>query len=156
MAQLVYGDRIGRTAQLKVGCSAIIFDERGDRILLQKRTDNDRWCLPGGAMDPGENAAECCVREVKEEPGLDVDIARLVGIYTTPHRVTTYADGNRWQIVSFHFQARIVGGTMAITDGESTEMNFVPIAELAGYDVMEHHLPRIEDTIARQGAAFVR
>jgi len=45
---------------------------------------------------------------------------------------------------------------MAITDGESSEMAFVPIVDLAEYDVMEHHLPRIEDTLAGQAAAFVR
>jgi 8-oxo-dGTP pyrophosphatase MutT (NUDIX family) len=65
MARLLYGERIGRTASLKVGCSAIIFDESREKVLLQKRTDNGRWCMPGGGMDPGESAVECCIREVK-------------------------------------------------------------------------------------------
>ena len=59
MAQYAYGERIGRTAQLKLGTSAIILDEAGDNILLTRRTDNGRWCLPGGAMDPGESLEEC-------------------------------------------------------------------------------------------------
>ncbi len=70
MAQYAYGERIGRTAQLKLGTSAIILDEAGDNILLTRRTDNGRWCLPGGAMDPGESLEECCIREVWEETGL--------------------------------------------------------------------------------------
>jgi 8-oxo-dGTP pyrophosphatase MutT (NUDIX family) len=156
MARLLYGERIGRTASLKVGCSAIIFDESREKVLLQKRTDNGRWCMPGGGMDPGESTAECCVREVKEETGLDVEVVRLVGVYTTPHHIVTYADGNRWQLVSMHFEARITGGRMEITDGESTEMAFIAIDELANYDVMEHHLPRIEDTLADKSETFVR
>ncbi len=156
MARLLYGDRIGRTATLKVGCSAVIFDESGEKILLQKRTDNGRWCMPGGGMDPGENIAECCIREVKEETGLEVEIVRLVGVYTTPHRVTTYADGNRWQFISMHFEARITGGRMEITDGESTEMAFIALDDLSNYDIMEHHLPRIEDTLAGRAETFIR
>jgi len=156
MAQLITGERIGKTALIKVGCSVILFDESGATILLQQRTDNGRWSLPGGGMDPGESAEECCVREIKEETGLDIEVVRLVGIYTTPHRITTYADGNRWQLVALHFEGVITGGTMEITDGESHEQRFIPITELANYDIMEHHLPRIEDTLHRQVAAFVR
>lgn len=156
MAQLIYGERIGATARLRVGCSAIIFDESGNRLLLQKRTDNGRWSLPGGGMDPGESVAECCIREVKEETGLDVEVIRLVGVYTDPHYIAVYADGNRWQIVSMHFEARIIGGAMAITDGESTELAFIALDELPNYDIMEHHLPRIEDTLANRAETFIR
>lgn len=67
MAELITGERIGTTASLKVGCSVLIFDERGEQILLQRRADNGRWNLPGGGMDPGESAEECCVREIKEK-----------------------------------------------------------------------------------------
>jgi 8-oxo-dGTP pyrophosphatase MutT (NUDIX family) len=93
VAQYAYGERIGRTAQLKLGCAAIIPDDTGRNIVLTRRTDNGRWCLPGGAMDPGESLEECCRREVWEETGLIVRVVRLIGIYSTPHRVTYYADG---------------------------------------------------------------
>ena len=72
MAHYAYGERIGRTAQLKLGCAAIIPDDTGKHIVLTRRTDNGRWCLPGGAMDPGESLEECCRREVWEETGLIV------------------------------------------------------------------------------------
>lgn len=54
MAKLVYGDRIGKQAKLTIGCSAIIYDVTGEKILLTRRTDNGRWCLPGGAMEPAK------------------------------------------------------------------------------------------------------
>lgn len=90
---------------------------RAARLLLTRRTDNGRWCLPGGAMDPGESLEECCVREVWEETGLRVRVVRLIGIYSTPHRITYYADGNRWQTVSANFLAEITGGTLGVSDG---------------------------------------
>lgn len=155
MAQLLYGERIGKTAQLTPGCSAIIFDKTREKILLTRRTDNGRWCLPGGAMEAGESAAETCAREVYEETGLQVEVERLIGVYTTPHRVTEYADGNRRQLVAFSFEARVIGGTLGLSD-ETTEVGYFSLAEIETMDVMEHHIERIQDALANQAAAFVR
>ncbi len=94
MAKLIHGDRIGKRGVLRVGASSIIFDESREKVLLTKRTDNGRWCLPGGGMDPGESVEEACVREAYEETGLHVKVTRLVGVYTTPNLVIEYADGN--------------------------------------------------------------
>ena len=82
---LKYGDRIGKLAMLTPSGSAAIFNPTGQKVLLTRRTDNGRWCLPGGAMDPGESAAECCAREVLEETGLIVRVGKLIGVYSTPH-----------------------------------------------------------------------
>jgi 8-oxo-dGTP pyrophosphatase MutT (NUDIX family) len=71
------GDRVGREGRLSVGCAAAIFDQTQERLLLTRRTDNARWCLPGGRMESGECAAECCAREVLEETGLEVEV--LIG-----------------------------------------------------------------------------
>jgi ADP-ribose pyrophosphatase YjhB (NUDIX family) len=100
MAKILEGPRIGKTATLKVGCCAAIFDESGQKLLLTRRSDNGQWCLPGGGMDAGESASEACIREVREETGLRVSISRLVGTYTSPDRKTVYADGNEFQFVS--------------------------------------------------------
>jgi 8-oxo-dGTP pyrophosphatase MutT (NUDIX family) len=155
MAKLIYGDRIGRLAMISFGCSAQILDATGERILLTQRTDNGRWCLPGGRMDPGENAAEACVREVLEETGLVVEVVRLIGIYSSPHRLVEYADGNRRQVVAAHFLVRMLGGTLQLSD-ETTDYRFVSRAELDSLDLMEHHLERIIDGFAGQTAAFIR
>ena len=69
MSKLVYGDRIGKDGQLRPGASAIIYGESKEYVLLTRRSDNGRWCLPGGGMDPGESVAEACAREVLEETG---------------------------------------------------------------------------------------
>ena len=84
MSTIRRGERIGKEGALRVGASALIFDEARDRILMTQRSDNSRWCLPGGGMDPGESASETCIREVMEETGLQVQVTRLIGVYTTP------------------------------------------------------------------------
>ena len=59
--------------------SAVVVDDAG-RVLLHRRKDNDQWALPGGAVELGESVAECVVREVREETGLDVEVTGIVGI----------------------------------------------------------------------------
>jgi ADP-ribose pyrophosphatase YjhB (NUDIX family) len=155
VAKYLYGERIGKTAQIRVGASAIIFDESGQKILLTRRTDNGRWCLPGGQMDAGESIEETCVREVFEETGLHVEVTRLIGVYTTPHRITTYDDGNRWQLVSFSFVARVTGGTPGLSN-ETTEYGYFSPEEMAGLDLMEAHQERIADLLSDQQATLIK
>jgi 8-oxo-dGTP pyrophosphatase MutT (NUDIX family) len=55
----------------------ILVDPAG-RLLLQLRDGNTRidphrWCLPGGHIDPGEEAASAAHRELLEETGLKVE-----------------------------------------------------------------------------------
>ena len=116
MSTIRRGERIGKEGALRVGASALIFDEARDRILMTQRSDNSRWCLPGGGMDPGESASETCIREVMEETGLQVQVTRLIGVYTTPDMLIEYLDGNKVQPVSFSFEAEITGGELGLSD----------------------------------------
>jgi ADP-ribose pyrophosphatase YjhB (NUDIX family) len=152
---LIYDDRIGNLAKLVPTCDAVIFDSTRQSVLLTRRTDNGQWCLPGGRMDPGEDAAECCVREVLDETGLAVKICRLIGVYSTPHRITEYADGNLMQGLSLLFEAERISGETCITD-ETTEVGYFSPEQMKSMDVMEPFYERVADALASQEAAFVR
>ena len=56
---------------LSVGDAAVIDDE--GRILLVRRADNQKWAMPGGALEVGETPAEGVVREALEETGVEED-----------------------------------------------------------------------------------
>jgi 8-oxo-dGTP pyrophosphatase MutT (NUDIX family) len=152
---LIHGGRVGRTARLGVGCSAAIFDERREKVLLTRRADNGQWCLPGGMMEAGEGLAEACAREVWEETGLRVQVGRLIGVYNSPNRITEYADGNRYQFVGFTFEARPAGGQIGASS-EVTEYGYFTAEEIAAMDVLPPHRQRIADAYANQEIAFVR
>ncbi|GAB4481376.1 MAG: NUDIX domain-containing protein [Anaerolineae bacterium] len=155
MARLIYGERIGRTARLSVGCSALIFDADGQKVLLTRRTDNGQWCLPGGRLDPGESLEECIIRETLEETGLHIRVIRLLGVYSNPHMIAAYADGNRWQVIAMSFLAEVVGGEPRLSD-ETTDIGYFSPEEMASMDLMAHHRQRIADALAGQERAFIR
>ncbi len=106
-------------------------------------------------MDSGESVEETCIREVLEETGLDVQVTRLVGVYTSPDIMVEYADGNRIQLVAFSFEAVIVGGELGLSD-ETTEYGYFAVIELDTIDLMEHHRQRIQDATENRAAAFFR
>lgn len=45
---------------------------RGDKILMGKRRDNQKWTTPGGHLEKGETPVEGAVRELYEEAGIRV------------------------------------------------------------------------------------
>jgi ADP-ribose pyrophosphatase YjhB (NUDIX family) len=101
---------------------AIIRDERR-HLLFQRRADFGWWGLPGGVLEVGETLAECCTREAREETGLEVEAARLVGVYSGPQYNVVYPNGDQVQQWTAAFECRVVGGQLRL-DAESLEQRF--------------------------------
>lgn len=59
------------------GSGALFFDDAG-RVLVLKTTYRDGWIIPGGIVDEDESPLQACVRECKEELGIDVSVGRLL------------------------------------------------------------------------------
>jgi ADP-ribose pyrophosphatase YjhB (NUDIX family) len=108
----------------------------------------------GGAMEAGESLSETCQREVLEETGLIVKIIRLVSVYTSPHRLLEYPDGNKLQIVGLHFEAEVVGGELRISD-ETTEFGFFALSELDNLDMHGMDRSRVLDSLAQKAGAII-
>lgn len=155
MAKIITGHRIGQNGTIRVGCSAIIFDQHREKILLTRREDNNQWCLPSGGMEPGESATEACIREVEEETGLQVTIKRLIGVYTTPHELIVYQDGNKFQLVALCFETEIRGGELRLSC-ETTEYGYFSYQEIQGLDLLLNHRQRIEDAYSEEMMTFIR
>ncbi len=143
------------TRQIRPGASAVILDTDG-RVLLQQRTDNGRWGLPGGAIEFGESILEALHREVLEETGLTVAVERLVGVYSHPdhHQIITYPDGNVFHFVSTCFVCRPTGGVLTLGDETAGLAWCAPPAWPP--DLMPVHRIRIDDALAQATTPFVR
>jgi 8-oxo-dGTP diphosphatase len=64
-----------------------IIELPGERVVLIRRKNPPLgWALPGGFVDEGEAYADACVREAKEETGLDVELLEQFFTYSDPTR----------------------------------------------------------------------
>jgi ADP-ribose pyrophosphatase YjhB (NUDIX family) len=145
--QVLYGERLGKQGELRVGCSATIFDEKREKVLLTRRADNGRWCLPGGRMESGESAAEACEREVLEETGLIVSVKRLIGVYSDPNQLIIYPDGNKAHIIVMNFEAQIIEGELSLSD-ETTDFGYFSLAEMESMPMHGKHKDRVVDAMS--------
>jgi len=136
--------KIGPDLLLLPGVAAVIVDPAG-RVLLQRRSDDGQWGLPGGAIEPGEEPAEALVREVHEETALDVVPERIVGVYSGPEFRVRYPNGDEAMIVSITFACRPMGGEPRVNDEESLEVRY--FAPDALPPMPARHRRRIEDAL---------
>lgn len=135
------------------GASAIVVNDDG-AILLQRRTDNGLWALPGGVMDIGESLRTTVIREVKEETGLEVEPLYIVGIYSDPRHVFAYSDGEVRQEFSICFACRILAGQLKASD-ESHEVSFVAPERLPDLDMHPSIRLRIKHYLEKRSQAVV-
>jgi len=111
---------------IRLSVSALVW--RGDppvrELLLMRRSDNGHWGLPGGYVEAGESVTDAVAREVYEETGVEIEVGRLVGVYSDPKRqVIEYAPEETLELGYF--------------PPEALPSPFVPI-----------HTIRIEDAVA--------
>ncbi|MEU5407423.1 NUDIX hydrolase [Nocardia asteroides] len=141
-----------RPNAIKVAVSAVVLDDEG-RILMIRRTDNDRYSIPGGGLEAGETVSEAVAREVLEETGIEVDVSDMVGVFSNPEHVIAYDDGEVRQEFSICFRARPTGG-MLRTSEESKEVLWVTPAAVESLDVHPSIKLRIEHGLASAAPYF--
>jgi ADP-ribose pyrophosphatase YjhB (NUDIX family) len=105
-------------------------------------------------MNIGESIGQAVVREVNEETRLDVEPTGVVGIYSDPGHVISYANGEVRQEFSICFTARILSGHLAVGDQESTEVRFVKPSELDQFPMGKSTRLRIQHFLERRSAPY--
>src|ERR671916_789742 len=72
----------------KLMVDVVVPSEEGQVLLIRRASDpyEGQWALPGGFVEVGETLEDAAVREAGEETGLEVEVVRLVGVYSDPAR----------------------------------------------------------------------
>ncbi|MDH6579447.1 NUDIX domain-containing protein [Kitasatospora sp. MAP5-34] len=113
------------------GVAAVVLDEQG-RLLLGRRVDTGRWAMIGGILDPGEEPADCAVRECFEETGVLVEPEELTSVTVSP--MLEYPNGDQARYLDLTFRCRLVSGEARVNDDESLEVGWFALDELPELD----------------------
>jgi len=121
------------------GLAVIVAVIHEDKVLLTKREDFEVWCLPGGGVEEGESLAEAGIREIKEETGLDVELTRLVGVYSR-------MGGGMHDVHAVLYTAKPMGGELTPQLNEVIEAAYFPFEQLPA-EMLFGHEKRIQDAV---------
>jgi 8-oxo-dGTP diphosphatase len=134
--------------EIMPGLAVIVAVIENGKILLTKREDFEVWCLPGGSVEEGESLAEGAVREAKEETGLDVQLTRLVGVYSR-------LGGGMHDVHAVLYAARPIGGKLQTQPNETIEVAYFPFDQLPN-EMLFGHKKRIMDAIQNTSGVSVK
>lgn len=98
-------------------------------VLLARRADNNKWAPIAGICEPGEEATDTAIREIKEEIGLDATVEALIGVGIVGPM--TYANGDECIFADTCIRLSVPDGAEpVISDEENTEAQWFPISQL--------------------------
>ncbi len=121
-----------------IGAAGIAFDAEG-RVLLVRDADRG-WSVPGGRVEWGEPLADACVRELREETGLEVRVVELAELFERIEPDLHY--------VIVDYLVEVKGGDLAAGD-DALEAGWFSLAEVAAMHTTTGLLAVLERALAR-------
>lgn len=121
----------------KAGAIVLPHDNSTQVVLIYRAKEND-WSFPKGHIEIGETPLEACVREIKEEIGLEVDI-----LIQLPDNEYLHKTGKK--IITSMYLVRSKGGDFLLEHPED-KIEWVNIHEVEnrlGYDNLKENYRNI-------------
>jgi len=119
-----------RLPKKRMGAGCLLFNNRG-KVLVLKPTYKDHWLLPGGVIEAYESPRQACIREVKEETGVDCQPTKLLCIdYISNNHDSIALQQHTYKMesVQFIFLGGVINRKTVIT---------VPKQEVSTYQFLE-------------------
>lgn len=98
------------------------------QVLLVRRSDNGRWTVTAGILDPGEDPALGAVREVEEETSVIARPVRVAGVFAT--HMIEYDNGDRCRYLDTVLEMEPVSGEPRVNDDESVDADWFSVHAL--------------------------
>jgi 8-oxo-dGTP diphosphatase len=131
-----------------VVAAGVVFVDDAGRLMMVRPSYKTYWDIPGGYVETGETPKQACVREVKEELGLDIEVGSLLSVDWAPHP----DEGDK---VLFIFDGgQLTNDTVAAIrylDGEIAEHMFVA-ADGLGDLTIPRLSRRLQETLTARAA----
>ena len=120
---------VGSRPIIATGSVVIVCDKEG-RVLLQRRSDNGCWGLPGGAMELGESFEDTARREALEETGLTVGKLTLLGLHSGENTFYEYPNGHQVYNATAVFVTSDFIGNIKADGSEGLALDFFDLRDL--------------------------
>ena len=120
---------VGNQPLIMVGATLLVLNQK-NHLLMIKRTDNNRWGVPGGAMELGESLEETVKREVREEIGVDIKDLELFGVYSGQELYYKYPNGAEVYNVSVVYIIRNFTEEVIVNPDEHSEYKYFDVRNL--------------------------
>lgn len=91
-----------------LGAAGVCVKKKKVLMVLQgTKAEPKRWSVPSGGLEKGETYEQCCIREIKEETGYDVEIIKPLLEKESPYGKVHY------------FEVKVTGGNPKIQDPDN-------------------------------------
>jgi len=121
-------EKVGHDRVILVGSGVFLYKD--NKLLLQRRKDNSRWAIHGGAVNIGENVEDAAKRELKEETGLIANKLELFGVFSGENMMYTYANGDEVYIIAVTYLCNDFSGELHPEADEVLELKWFDIDNL--------------------------
>ncbi|MDT0669459.1 NUDIX hydrolase [Mammaliicoccus sciuri] len=122
-------DKVGHASVILVGALVLIFN-KDKQVLLQLRSDNESWGLPGGTMELGESFEEAATREVYEETNLEIQNLKFITNFSGKDYHMVYPNGDQAYTVTALFESEEYEGELSADIKETQNLKFFDIDKL--------------------------
>jgi len=140
---------VGTRPLLMAGACVFLID-KDNRLLLQLRTDNGAWGLPGGSLELGESMEEVARRELFEETGLEATHFTLVNVFSGEEIYYKYPHGDEVYNVVAAYECKDYSGVLIRDEQEVLELKFFELHDLPN-EISPPDIPVIRYYLQLQG-----
>jgi len=131
---------------------AIIINEAFKMLIAKRPYDKPmpfKWEFPGGKLEENESLEKCCVREIKEELSVDIDVQEYLGYEDIVYKSKTFC--------LHFFIASMKDEHQDIKLNEHDEVQWVGIEDFERFDFPASKLPiikQLKKTLSKKISEF--
>ena len=142
------GRAVPSAPQPVVTVGALIFNAKGEMLLVQTHKWSSLWGIPGGKTRFGESSLDALRREIKEETNLDITDIEFVLVQDCIHSREFYRDAH---FVLLNYTCRCTAEPVVKLNEEAIQFRWVSITEAFKMPLNRPTRVLLEAAVARAG-----
>ncbi|MEM0453261.1 MAG: NUDIX hydrolase [Sulfolobales archaeon] len=130
---------------------------RDNKILLVKRgypPGKDKWSIPGGVVEAGEEIYSAAIRELKEETGIEANPLGIVWICNNVVRDGAGRVQYHYVILDVLFDPNTIDGSLR-AGGDVVDAAWVPVDVVMSKDDVSKTVKNLIERINKLGLAYI-